>query len=78
MMLFGSQPRRICSAENLRDGADPVGQVAIAFAEAERLLRLQLNHLALLIERHHDRAEAAEHALPAEFGVGGYPDAACR
>ena len=55
--------------ENLRDGADPVRHLAVAFAEGERLLRLQLNHLALVIERHHDRAEAAEHAIAAEFCV---------
>ena len=29
----------------------------------------ELNHLALLVERHRDRAEAAEHALAAEFLV---------
>src|SRR6202030_3071318 len=46
-----------------------IRQLAVAFAEIQRLHRSELNDLALVVERHGGRAKAAKHALAPEFPV---------
>src|ERR1700733_11664130 len=48
-------------------GADTIRQSAVAFPEIQRLHWRELNDLAPVVERHGDRAQAAEYALASEF-----------
>src|SRR6267378_3847666 len=59
----------ISARHDLGDSADPVRQSAVALAEIQRLHRIELNDLALVVERDGDRAKAAEHALAPELLV---------
>src|SRR3954453_14231693 len=67
-VLAGGGPSD-AALEGLVDRLDPIRQLAIALAVIDRLHRLELHHLALLIERCGDGAEATEHALLAELVV---------
>src|SRR5262249_62136135 len=56
----------ISPGEHFRDRLDAVGHLAVTLAKTERLHRPKLRHLALLVQRHRNGAEPAEHALLAE------------
>ena len=45
--VFARNRAEFTARENLRDGAYPLRQLAVAFAECERLRRLQLDRLAI-------------------------------
>src|SRR6185312_3690279 len=57
----------IDGCERLGDGANPIRLLAVALAEIQGLHRLQLHYLALLVERHRNRTESAEHPLASEL-----------
>jgi len=67
--ILAGHRAEIATRHRLGDGADPIRQLALALPEIERLQRVELNDLALVVERGGDRAKAAEHPLASEFAV---------